>query len=311
MTTDANTIPSGLVSELLKGLEGAGGGLLEDVFRTRTDVNQLSGTIPLLDSQDRVRRDENRNLSNQGQAKPFDREMSTISYTCLRQVGAEVVSDANVMEYDGFNEDAIEMGLSGAQREADLYVDLEIESVLTTNANWQTQSAAAVYSDETSAEPLKDIDGAYDQVPGANLLVMGSTVFDEMSKLPSITAEFNNFESSAGTNTSGALDAGQLRNLLLNKYGPKGLEEVRIVEGPQAFYNSANEGESLSKSFIFDEEMWLGYDDAVQVVDPRHELNPQTDQERVGGRSGWELYYTRWIDVVSASSDKGCRFTGI
>jgi len=301
MAINQSSFPDGLLRQLLRGLETD----RESEFRSEGLVNiiepdTLAGEVPIKPSGYTLRRDENRGLAEGAEAKPHDGTLETVSYDATRMVGYEFVPDGQIIEEDAYNNDAAEDALTGAEAQSNLNVDLEIEDVLTGLST--TQSATAAFSDQTNAEPLQDISEAFDQVPGADTLVMGRTVFRELSQLPDITARISNFD-------AGSVSEGELENLLINRFSAEGLEEVHVIKQK---YNSAAEGQPFQVDYVMDESMALYHSDAIHLVTPDHELNPNAESERVVKRSGVEVKYEQRIDAIEAPEDDlAVRFTSI
>lgn len=306
MSTDSNDIPAGLVRTLAMGLETDNPATFEenDLVTRRTDVDSLSGEMPVRGTESLVRRDENRDLGPKGEAKPYDRDLLTFNYDAKRQVGMEYVTNEEVIELDGYNEDAIEEALQGAETQANLNVDLLVEDALLGNrdSSRNTVSAGANWSDETNATPIEDFDKAFDETPGADTIVMGRTAYTELSQLPDVL-------SNAGrARTEGGASESEVESFLLDRYAVRGLENVHII---RKWYDSANEGQDHSKSWIGDTNCWVYHKDAVQLVDPEHRLNPYVDQEKVPRRSSTELIYERRADCQLTTENKVTEITGI
>jgi hypothetical protein len=302
MAIDQADFPDGLLKQLLRGLETEQPSefLTNDLVNLIESPDTLEGTVPIKPSGYTLRRDENRDLAEGAEAKPHDGSLETVAFDAKRQVGYEFIPDGQIIEEDAYNNDAAEDALSGAEAQANLNVDLQIADVLTNLST--TQSATAAFSDETNADPLTDIEDAFDTVPGATHLVMGRTVYNELSQLPDITARISSFD-------AGGVSEGELENTLINKFGARGLENVHVME---KFYNGAAEGQDYSLSYIMDTEMALYHRDAIHLVRPDHELNPNAESERVVKRSGVEVKYEQRTDCIEAPEDDlAVRFTGI
>jgi len=77
-------------------------------------------------------------------------------------------------------------------------------------------------------------------------------------------------------------------------------------------YNSAAEGQPFQVDYVMDESMALYHSDAIHLVTPDHERNPNAESERVVKRSGVEVKYEQRIDAIEAPEDDlAVRFTSI
>jgi len=306
MATDSNDIPQGVLASVARGLESTEESffIANDLVDHRTDVRSLNSEIPVRNTKSVLRREENRNLSARGEAKPYDRDLETVPYRCLRQPGAEFVTNEEVIEFDEYGDlDPVEEAVEGAMAESMLYCDLEIRDALKGNNNTSrtTVSASAAWSDQSNATPISDFDSAFNEARGADTIVMGRSAYQEFSQLPDVYSEISNFDAGSASRT-------EVEQWLMQRYSSEGLERVHIVD---KFYDENNEGQDHKTKTIADEECFVYHRDAVMAIDPNHELNPDLDQEKTARRSGREVFYEKWFASELTTSDKVVELTGI
>lgn len=290
--------------EILKGLVGDMDSMFLQVFRPR-DVNSQSGKIPILPSKETLRSDEGAESSKVALDAPPKKgtgSLTDVSYNFDGKFSREnSIPKATVEEARNFN--SAEELLAFIQQANMIQiagdVDSEGNTILgSTTLNTQV-NATAVWSDDTNARPVTDLDALMDTGGNAyDLLWVGESRYRELSALPALLSFSNNYD---------AVDARApktaVANWLLGRYDS--LQEV-VIEGN--WYNTNGLNAAVSTDRQFDDIVWAGKRD--QMIALEFEAMRETDEWYDKKTQEYGALATIWIEIVTGEDLMTATLTG-
>lgn len=297
-----DSIDPAFVMEILQGLEGTEDPVAEEVFDFEP-VDEMSGDIPFLESKYTLVSDDATELSKvafDDEPQTQDQNLSKVTFQFTGKYAemAEVhETDVETMSRIETDEDLVEalgrivmMKISGA-------FDIDVKDVLQSTTLNDTVSASTAWTNQSTADPLSDLDSAVDTVGSPDILWLGLDKARDLAATDAMKAEVKQYQA---TNARARMQ--DLADELISRYQ---LREV-VIDGTQ--YNQNGQGQSLSSDQIYDGTVWVGNSDHFVVVE-REEL------ERAGSdfteKTGmYEVYAQKYLDIARAESSQGVAITG-
>lgn len=284
-------IPQSTLDEVTRGHDQPGGSIADQVCHRRTDVDAIEGTAPFLENEATVRRGLNRDLAPLEDPKPERGGMGEISYLCKRQVGMAEIADETDVQMSSYDIDAVDHWVAEAEKDADTAVDLKFaEVIVDTIENLEFNATAdgnGAWDDPENGTPLQDCVDMSDEVPHATDVIAGREVVSALRKHPETAGEIFNYSG------GGVVTTGHIRNLLADIFDVDA-ENVYLLT--DRTFNEADLGEDYSLGFIAGQAFWAGAGWDLQLFDPNHPKNRNTEHERKQA-VGDVITHVRMIDI--------------
>lgn len=304
---DISTVDPLFVDRIRDGLINEERSAMEEVFGI-TEVRRTSGKIGYEPSKQNVARtDSETEVALSAPSNTADASLGEIEFAFTSKFAEKY--EMHKMEADALADQTGEQMTRKLLRGAVIQVmgKMDIKgSNFLKEATYEGQtindskSAAAVWSDDTNATPLTDLDSILDAVGAADVLWLGLDRARELAALPGIKQEFANY---AGKD--GRLGISRLAEALLDHYPFL----KRVVIDDVTWQNTAdNQSATGTYSRIFDGVVWAGKMDHLVIAEylPLRKGRVWEDEntDTLYGES------VRYIDFARGELKMGCRLTG-
>ena len=209
------------------------------------------------------------------------------------------IVDSELEDLDQYLDSTLRRYIETVRRDVNLGIDSALKTLLLAETN--TKAVGNGAWDVSTSTPIEDMqDGIKDNVPGADLLILGSQTALDLSRHPDFNVQNANYESGA------TLGMG-------NQYGALrvALEAVLGIAASNiyvagVFYNSANPGQTYNLSHLFDDFAWAGYREGLVKVEQTTSGQIYTDRTM----NVQEMGYVRTLDLIRFDDGLGLEFTG-
>lgn len=181
-------------------------------------------------------------------------DISTASYVCLPYALATPVPDEVRMNADN----PLTPGVTAVEYVTDklmLAREIRVATMVTTSTNWAYSASPTTQWSSAASEPETDIDNAVNGVVSQigrmpNVMALSWDVWRKLKVHP------NMLERLKYTRPGGVLTPADLREWF-------GFEKVLIG---MSLYDSAKEGQSASMSYVWGDDVWVGYVPAAPAL---------------------------------------------
>lgn len=297
MSTDQASIPQQLIRDKMVGLEREDGSVADEICSKRS-VGVKSGTITVVPTKEAQSRKGDKSLIEIGSdAEIGDDEVDQTTFRVKRAARGEKIEPAIIRTIDNqTGRDELERKMRKARNSAHADIDSHLLGELNdsnkniaydvTSNSW----TSAAWSDDTSSAPLRDIEDAFDQVPGADTMFIGRTAQKDLKAHADVNSEFTNYSS------DNILDPGQLSNLLFRKY--PSLDQIVMGDTYYSDKNPEGSGVSLDLGYEMEDLVWLGHKRGLLMLE-FDALSPQTRMSDPDTLSGSQTFvYERMLDII-------------
>jgi len=192
-------------------------------------------------------RDEAQLRSPGTRAQRSDYALTTASYVCLNYALGKPVPDETRDNADAPLRPSIEAAEFVADK-LELAMERRVATLITTAANWATSSSPTTQWSSDTSDPFNDIDGAVDGVISSigqfpNVAVMSWDVWRRLKNHPDLLDRVK------FTRPGGSPEVTDIA-------GWFGLDKVLVG---LSLYDSAEEGQTASMTYIWGDDFWVGY----------------------------------------------------
>jgi hypothetical protein len=234
-------------------------------------------------------------------------ELSSLSYTMLEYSKLQNISKATLTDLEQYMDPLSELSLT-LLADVDAGIDLALAALLV-NANFnRSQGAATGVWSLTTSTPILDLQNAVDKTPKADTLILGNTSARELARHPDLKERSSNYVG------AGSLGYDQMRGVLGEALQ---IDPARVFVF-DAFYNSANEGQTPVLARAAGDLAWVGHSRGLRLYEQDYAPVNGSDTPQNGGllsvkdeHNRWEIAYRRVLQVVRGDSDLGVYLTGI
>lgn len=290
-TPDLGSIPKETLREVTPGIEQPEDSIADAICQRRTDVTALKGTAPFQAHEMTMRRGLNRDLAPGQEPKSERGGMGEVEYHAKRQVGKAEIYDESEIQAAAFNLDIVEAWTKEARKDANTAVDLKFADVLasaTLNQEFDVTNAGnGAWTDQANATPLQDMVDMSDLVPHADTAVVGRGVVSALRKHPETMGEVINYTG------GGVMGPDHIRAAIAKIFD---ISEDRVWLLTDRLFNDAALGEDYKLGFVASDVFWVGAGYDLQLFDPNHERNRESEVGRVLATKT-ELAYKRFVDI--------------
>lgn len=298
MGVDSNTLLRQTAQDIVNGLNQDGMGSLADQVCSKISRDALKGTEPYRATVDTLPR----TVSGVAIGADFrEREfaLTSLNWDMLQYDEQFSLVDQELADLNQYMP-ALQRYMATVRRDVNLGIDNDLKTLLEAETN--TKAASAGAWDVGTSEPITDMqDGIKANVPGADLMILGSQTALDLARHPDFTVQLANYGSGVSLGAGGQFAA--VRSAIESFTG---IAAANIyVAG--IFYNSANPGQSYSLSHLFDDFCWVGYREGLVMVEQPGSGTVYTDEEM----SRQSIGYCRTLDLIRFDAALGLEFTGI
>jgi hypothetical protein len=234
-------------------------------------------------------------------------ELGSVDYSMLEYSKLQNISKASLTDLEQYMDPLSELSMT-LMADVDAGIDLALAALLV-NATYNNSQAAAtgIWSLNTST-PILDLQNAVDKTPKADTLILGNTSARELSRHPDLKERFSNYTG------AGSLGYDQMRGVLGEALQ---IDPARVFVF-DAFYNSANEGQTPVLARAAGDLAWVGHSRGLRLYEQDYAPVTGADSPNNGGllsvkdeHNRWEIAYRRVLQVVRGDKDLGVYMTGI
>lgn len=257
MSVDQYSLVRGVAQDAVFGLRSKRGTIADLVCEKRVETS-TQGSVPYYPTLHQIADVNDNTLQNPLGILPREESfaMGTTRYDMGRWDAMIPVDKAVLKDIEKFAKGS-EPLMQQVMAKVDMKVDRTLNKVLVdTNVNL-SQSVGASYWSLTNSTPSADILNAYNKTPGANLCVCGLDVAQNLAKHPEFKESTSNY---AGTGFS---SFAQVRSYISELTGIPP-EQVFVAE---AFFNSANKGQTLALAYAFSKTFWIGHKQGLLLIE--------------------------------------------
>lgn len=305
MGFDLNSVPEQVLRSIALGLVTTEQAVADTLCTKFTEKTTLSGRVPVLSSKATMARADNVGLGPGEEPKAHGGKLKpSTPYNCLAYVGYDEITDEERNDLSVFSLDYIADRVRQARVDSNMGVDLKLQEILeSTSLNTEfdvTSDGNGAWTDKVNSTPLEDmVEAKHTFCPGADTIIYGPAIKRALLAHPDLIAEYSQFN-------AGALDIDGLSALIARKTG---ITNVQYVE---KFYDSANEGQAVSVTYLFDTLFWMGHKRDLVMVDPANAaINNKAEIERVVSRRLHQVQHTRYIDILRNTQELGAVFSNV
>lgn len=301
---EVNSLDPAYQLELLKGVEAEVDSVFKEVF-TPEQVETMSGKVPYIPSKFTLLSDDDSVHTKIGVAdEPDVLEMGTNSvefdfdgkYSKEAKIHKTVVETLSRLRGA---EDLVQYLGSIAMGFVNTAIDTDGATILKSTTLNATVSAADAWSDASNADPFTDFDGLVDEVGSINPLIwLGLNKARELSALPAFRDAAKNFDA-----TGGRVSLQMVSDILMDRYNAE-----RVIIDASVWQNDNNVAQTINKSHIFDDVVWVGDPDHMLVVE-RSDLR-EVDSEYKSKSGNYHTWITEYLDIARAETERGAVLTG-
>ena len=251
-TFAANSIPAPLMRQVMEGLKKRNAQSFASRVCRMVPVDAISGSVVVEPSIISLPTAEDEGVAEGTVVTRAGGSLDELVYktkvfkkTAEIPLGAEI--QANAVGYN-----MLMRRMQFCEDVSNMKLDKHFATVLastTLNNTWSvTSNGNGQWSDGgVSSTPFDDIRTVIRLVPGADTMILGEAVANELASHPDFIAESSNF-------AAGTVSTSEVADILVRKI--KDLKRVFIFD---AYYNGAAHGEALSLTRLFDKSVWIGY----------------------------------------------------
>lgn len=306
---DVADFPDGLIREMLTGIVTQETAFADDLcgrqFRQKTS---LEGGIPIRGTTGGVARGENRNLPPGAEAKPYNYDVGSVSYKAGAYVGfGELTDEERGAAGYYFDQDAVSLEIETAVREANTALDRDLAAVLestTLNTEFALGSSGGDWDDLGTSSTmyanlltLREV-----TVKGAPTIIYGRGAANTMKQHEDFLASGISGNYYAG----GAAPESALQAWLKEYVG-----FTNVYRFDRLYNTDTDPEDAASLDYLFDDFVWVGYDDDLVMVHPDWEDQDKVEINRVTRRRLHEIQFSRYDDIIRPTLLKGAIVTGL
>lgn len=303
---DLDALDPAYVLRLLDGITAPEQSIFEEVFAPE-DVELMNGKVPYIPSKYTViSEDDNykRKVAVDDVPHVIDMSLDNVEFNFDGKHSFEFrihKKDVNTLQNQGLEgaEDMVQLLGMHAMAIANQAHDMEGATVLQDTSVNATQSATASWDPSNNTDFFADLYSLEDTVGQIEVVWLGLDEARKARKLPEVRERAeHHFEAS----NASRVNPGTLANLIRVETGA---EEV-IIDGT-TWKNTANQGQSISKSRIFDGTVWAGQRDHLLDLSREDLDDADADQDRRSGT--FSTWVSKYREIARAENNRGCILT--
>ncbi|TQE99383.1 MAG: hypothetical protein FKY71_08925 [Spiribacter salinus] len=292
-------IPQATLREVTPGIEQPEDAIADALCQRRTDATKLEGDLPFLTNEMTIRRGLNRDLEPGEEIKAGRGDFGTISFSAKKQAGRFDLYYEKQVDASYFEVDLVAHWVGEARKDANTATDLKFADVLrstTLNLEWDADTDGnGEWDDLANGTPQQDMVDISDQVPHANMAIIGRGVASALRKQIAFHGQDFYFDS------GGVVTLNSVRRQVGDIFT---IDPERVHVLDERTFNQAALGEDYDLGFIGNDVFWVGTDYDLQMVDPDHEKNRYAEQDHVAG-IGDIITYIRFVDICRNVVENG------
>jgi hypothetical protein len=298
MSFDKNSLPRVIdtaAGNALMGLREENPNIVDQAC-TVIERSALKGQLQYLDSAETLPRDVPSAMPGEN-LKFKDAALSTTNYDMeVYRRGYRFTDE----EYEDYSQYIDVLGQHFPLLFAEVETGLSLDLLTLLQAETNNQAAVNGAWDVETSTPVEDMMlGIRTYVPGADLVIVGANTADDLKVHVDTKEAVSNYAGRGSLGGDEAL-AAVLRNVL-------GVKEVKIC---RQIYNSANEGQTASASYVFGDWFWAGF--KSNLIYAKQKNTDGTTRSWIDEDTDSTLLsYKRVGDLIRPSTDGGVEFTGV
>lgn len=298
-------LPEGVIREMLTGIVADELAFADEVCRRVTGRAAMTGRIPIRGTAGGVGRGENQALAPLSEAKAYDYEVSFAPYTAAAYVGYGLLSDEEKNDSTYFfDEDAINLEMQTARRDANTALDRSLSSALssvTLNDALNVTANGGAWDSGTSTPAANLREAREELAPHSDTIIIGRAAANALMDTDDFLAT-----PIAGNAYDGGVGNQPLLELWLKQY--LRFKNVYIFDR-LALSSGVNQANVIEH--LFDDGVWVGYQDDLILVHPDNDEQDSLEIERVVRKRAYEIQHTRYDDIIRPSLIKGVTLTNV